>query len=138
MSAAYTISVATRDRVAKKFGEVIKRAQERFGLGAEELGRMRLEIANDLPRDWAGSAHRRTHLLRLSLSHLLQHEDYVVDEVLPHEVAHVVQQIVYPNATQAHGPEWKFVMRELGCKFSTYHSLPTVATRRKVDVNEFI
>lgn len=37
-----------------------------------------------------------------------------VSEVIPHEVAHLVSDFVYPNAKYAHGKEWKEVCTELG------------------------
>ena len=43
--------------------------------------------------------------------------------VIGHEVAHIVTKIVYPNAKQAHGPEFRYVMRVFGLNDSTYHSM---------------
>lgn len=40
-----------------------------------------------------------------------------------HEVAHIVTKIVYPYAKQAHGPEFRHVMRLFGLNGRTYHSM---------------
>lgn len=44
-------------------------------------------------------------------------------ETLAHELAHVIQYVCFPHAKQAHGPEWKRIMRDLGFEPSTYHSM---------------
>lgn len=50
-----------------------------------------------------------------------------------HEVAHLVTHRVFPNAKQAHGPEFKKVMRRLGGVANTYHTydVSTVISRKK-------
>lgn len=42
---------------------------------------------------------------------------------VPHELAHLVQHYVFPLAKQAHGPEFRSIMREFGCSERTYHTM---------------
>lgn len=40
--------------------------------------------------------------------------DHMRNTTVPHEVAHYITETIYPNAKQAHGPEFKFVASKLG------------------------
>lgn len=53
--------------------------------------------------------------------------------VAKHEVAHIVTHRIYPNAKQAHGPEFKHVLTKMGGDGRTYHSMDVskVKTRKK-------
>lgn len=62
-----------------------------------------------------------------------------------HELCHLLQRRHYPNAKQAHGPEFKSIMRSFGVQPSTYHNydIKGVARRRTkhkyvVDGTEFL
>ena len=48
-----------------------------------------------------------------------------------HEIAHLVTDKVAPLAKQAHGPEFKSIMRALGGIPSTYHSYDVEPTKRR-------
>jgi predicted SprT family Zn-dependent metalloprotease len=52
-----------------------------------------------------------------------------------HEVAHLVVREVFPYAKQAHGPEFKFVMRSLGHDPSTYHKYDVSGLKRTYNKN---
>ena len=41
-----------------------------------------------------------------------------------HECAHIIQVCIAPEAKQAHGPEWRAIVRRLGSEPTTYHELP--------------
>lgn len=41
---------------------------------------------------------------------------------IPHEVAHILTVMLYPEAKQDHGPEWKSVMRILGIEPKRCHN----------------
>lgn len=55
------------------------------------------------------------------------HLDQVLNTTIPHEISHIIQWVVYPRAKQAHGPEWRKIMRYVfGIDDAkTYHSLDT-------------
>jgi predicted SprT family Zn-dependent metalloprotease len=66
------------------------------------------------------NSFRKMDGIHLSLSicynslYMNQNFDAMLNEVVPHEVAHIVQFMKYPFAKQAHGPEWKRICRSLG------------------------
>ena len=47
------------------------------------------------------------------------------EEVIIHEISHLIQFIVYPDAKQAHGPEFRKICRTLGIPGSTKFYLKT-------------
>lgn len=49
--------------------------------------------------------------------------EYVVNQTVPHEVAHVVAYSVYSNAIRGHGIEWSNIMRLFGCEPNRCHQL---------------
>lgn len=49
--------------------------------------------------------------------------EYVVNQTVPHEVAHVVAYSVFGDAIRKHGVEWIRIMRLFGCKTNTCHDL---------------
>jgi len=57
------------------------------------------------------------------------------NRTIGHEIAHVVQKIVYPYAKQAHGPEFRYIMRLFGLNESTHHSMVTTALVEKYKYN---
>jgi len=42
--------------------------------------------------------------------------DHMLNTTVPHEVSHLVVDKLYPNAKQAHGPEFRSVAAKLGCQ----------------------
>lgn len=44
------------------------------------------------------------------------------DEVIAHELAHIIQYRIYPKAKQAHGPEFRTIMQLIGFSGKTYHN----------------
>lgn len=52
-------------------------------------------------------------------------------ETIVHELSHILQFVIYPTAKQAHGPEFKSIMRGFGYQPLTYHSMPRPQTQKK-------
>lgn len=71
----------------------------------------------------AGQAWRSSNTIELSLDYLKKHEEEVVTQILGHEMAHIVAPLIYGDKGDGHTPKWKQVMRELGLRPETYHSL---------------
>lgn len=51
---------------------------------------------------------------------------------ITHELAHLIADCIFPNKKQAHGPEFKSIMRDMGADPSTYHKydVSSVSTKR--------
>lgn len=54
------------------------------------------------------------------------------EEIIPHEVAHIVQYILYPDELIDHGENWKALMNKLGLKANVYHDLDISAVDGQV------
>jgi len=50
---------------------------------------------------------------------------------ITHELAHLITKNIFPNAKQAHGPEFKSVMRDMGSDTATYHKYDTTSVSTK-------
>ena len=85
----------------------------------------------------AGKAYYSAH--KVEYNEILAKEngkDFMTTVV--HEIAHLVTYKVFPNAKQAHGPEFKHVMKSLGHDPRTYHSYDTSSVKRKVTKTRYI
>jgi len=54
-----------------------------------------------------------------------RYTEHYIQQTVAHEVAHAICYLLYPNAKQSHGPEWRSIMRALGVPASTYHNYQT-------------
>jgi predicted SprT family Zn-dependent metalloprotease len=62
----------------------------------------------------AGSANSKTLVVTINPEHARINLAECLTNTIPHEIAHIVQFIVYPNAKQAHGKEWRRICLYLG------------------------
>lgn len=75
---------------------------------------------NDLEVDWysgkksAGIAYRHFPKVAFNVEFMEQESNESFLQTVIHEVAHYVTWQVYPWAKQAHGPEFKYILRQLG------------------------
>lgn len=69
--------------------------------------------------------------LRFNPILLMAHEDEFVEDIVPHEVAHLVAVHLFPRAGANHGVEWQVVMRALGFEPLIYHQLERPGPSRK-------
>jgi SprT protein len=77
-------------------------------------------------RSVAGCAYTgKFKRIELSEQLFLENIESFFENTIPHEVAHILTEILYPNAKQDHGPEWKSVMRELGIEPVRCHNYDT-------------
>lgn len=60
---------------------------------------------------------------RIALNPGFIHENHLWDATIGHEIAHLITHKLFPNASQAHGPEWKMIMRRLGLEAARCHSM---------------
>ena len=74
--------------------------------------------------------HQREYKLRLNQVLFEQHRDYFLQQVIPHEIAHLVVDRLYLRRTKPHGEEWRSVMQDcFQCPAEPYHTLPTIKAR---------
>lgn len=61
----------------------------------------------------AGLAYE-SNKIELNVQLLLAYTEKFISRTVVHEAAHLITNIMFPDAKQAHGPEWKHVMRIIG------------------------
>lgn len=71
-----------------------------------------------------------------NLAYFLSHsKDNDLEELIAHELAHIIQFRIYPSAKQNHGPEFKYIMNCIGFSGRTYHSM-SVSSAKSVVSNK--
>ena len=80
----------------------------------------------------AGLAYQSEQRIVLNENLFLANKQSFFDEIIGHEVCHVVQHILYPNESLHHGKRWKELMMMLGLRLSVYHNLDVSAVDDKV------
>jgi SprT protein len=93
------------------------------------------EVRLDLRGRGAGLAvisprKRQPDLIRLNATLLREHPREMIEETVPHEVAHVVAYRLFGRRIKPHGREWQDVMRAFGKDPSVSHCMPAEPTRR--------
>lgn len=81
----------------------------------------------------AGTANYRTWTIDINPILLVENFDDMLDDTVPHEMAHLITDMVYPHAHKRtfgqkrspHGSEWQSVMRVLGVEPSRTHNYDT-------------
>lgn len=71
----------------------------------------------------AGQAFLSADRIHISEDYLRDCTDDVIATTVPHEVCHLYVNKYFPRAKQHHGPEFRSLMRSIGCEGSTYHSM---------------
>ena len=84
-------------------------------------------------RAWSG---RNWVEFNLDNAELSPYEEFV--DTIIHEIAHIVNDTIYPLAKQSHGPEFKFVCRVLGGSGDTYHDHAGTPPKRKHFKTEYL
>lgn len=85
----------------------------------------------------AGQAHtqprglrRRRDVIRLNPTLLARHPREMLEETVPHEVAHLVIGRRYGRRAAPHGPEWRSLMAAFGVPARACHTLRAEPSRR--------
>ncbi|MES1925871.1 SprT-like domain-containing protein [Salinisphaera sp. T31B1] len=102
-----------------------------------EVGPRRLPVPDvrfDLKGRAAGQAvfarrSRQIHI-RINAALLASHPHEMLDDTVPHEVAHVVVFRLYGRRAKPHGHEWKTLMRAFGVDPAPCHTLPAEPSRQ--------
>lgn len=111
------------------------------------------KIETALPQ-WKGSISRPTvkydleghtagyaigsHTIRLNLYLIRTHREDMINQTLPHEVAHIVCHQMYPGQRVAHGYKWAYIMEILGLEARRCHQYETVAKRRRPRPHRYV
>jgi predicted SprT family Zn-dependent metalloprotease len=111
-----------REKVENKVAECFKIAAEHYGQDFE-MPEIRYNI-----KSWTGGlAYHQRWLVRFNLILLVENEQHYLDNVVPHEIAHLINRTVNKPAPgkkrlMPHGKEWKDVMKLLGVQASVTHT----------------
>lgn len=85
----------------------------------------------------AGLAYKSSRRIELNVQLLLENTEDFFKRTIPHEVAHIIQYMVYPYAKQGHGPEWREIMDFLGVDSTRCHSYDVSALVVKRNTTKF-
>jgi SprT protein len=88
----------------------------------------RPEIRYDLRGRVAGQRNGKSLRFNLDLLDDDATHSEMINQVVPHEVAHWVQRILYPDS-QSHGYEWAEIMHVLGVPAKRTHSMAVKPAR---------
>ena len=82
----------------------------------------------------AGLANLTYHIVKFNEIIMSEQTDEAFTSTIIHEISHFVTYKLYPKAKQAHGPEFKWIMRKLGAIPNTYHnySVASIKTQQRV------
>lgn len=113
-----SISKELDNRVKEKVTECIAKI-----LGAERAAKFHFPVTyhSNMNRV-AGLAYMTEMRIELNEPLFLANIEQFFARTIPHEVAHLIQTIVYPKAKQSHGPEWRHIMELLGAESKRSHS----------------
>jgi predicted SprT family Zn-dependent metalloprotease len=121
------------------YHEIQKKVEEiqdkLLALGFPQI-RMTAEIKK-LGRGCAGRAYLGINCIHISPDYLKEFPEHVMNVTVPHEVVHLYVAKYFPRAKQAHGPEFRRLMRCIGLSGDTYHKMilsnaPPRQTRLKI------
>lgn len=113
------VSIGLKLQVQEKVQECVTKV-----LGAIEADLLVIPVTyRDDMQDVAGYAYRDTKRIEINAPLFLLNKKEFLSQIIPHEIAHVLQDVLYPEAKLAHGKEWKKIMQILGCPADTFHLL---------------
>jgi len=97
--------------IVKETERVIKVARSIYPMGTREI----VVVPKLLDYRYAALASFRVKTIWFNTMYCnTKNLDLFISELIPHEVAHLVSDFVYPDAKHIHGKEWKEVCTELG------------------------
>jgi predicted SprT family Zn-dependent metalloprotease len=116
-----------RKKVEAKAKACFKVAEKHYGIKIEFP-----EIRYDIKSWTGGLAYRNRNLMRFNLILLVENEQHYIDNVVPHEVAHMIVNACFREGKfklaegkkrrMPHGKEWKEVMGVLKVTPSVHHA----------------
>ena len=91
-------------------------------LGSEYNNDTKVSFCKDM-KSVAGYAYQYQNRIELNEQLFESNQETFFSRTIPHECAHLIQKRLYPQAKQAHGPEFRNIMRSLGAETSRCHSM---------------
>ncbi len=79
----------------------------------------------------SGQANLKTWAIKLNSILLMENLEEMINDTVPHEVAHLAVHAVYPNRRVVHGPEWATMMILFGLEPTRCHNYDTTNSSRK-------
>lgn len=73
---------------------------------------------------------REPDLIRLNYQLLQEHPREMIEETIPHELAHIVANRLFGSRIKPHGNEWRGVMQAFGKSPDVQHSMAVEPSRR--------
>ena len=68
--------------------------------------------------------------VEFNVPYFLSHPNQAdLEEIIAHELAHIIQYRIYPHSRQAHGPEFRYIMNCIGFSGRTYHYMNVAAAK---------
>jgi len=132
------ITTDHRRAVIAKLRECIETISAHYGV---DLNMPQVEFSHKMTNT-AGMAYYRKNQIVLSAPLMANNFDEMVNVTVPHELAHLATQAIYPEAHRSfdeygrrqkrepHGPRWKEIMGVLGADDSRTHSMKVVERKR--------
>lgn len=139
------VDVATKQAVIQKLQEGLAKATAKYG---QTFVMPRVEF--NQRGTTAGTAHYDKWMVKFNPVLLMENKDKFIQRTVPHELAHLITDKVYPEAhrpqvsanmmfarsfrrpkREVHGPRWQSVMRVLGADPSRCHTYDVSNARVK-------
>ena len=103
--------------ISDKTATIWKEYQAVYNCGTVPLTEFLIKAVN-----YSGRAYRYALKVEYNLAYFCTHPNLAeLEQTIAHELAHIVQFKCFPNASQAHGPEFRMILSLAGYAPDTYH-----------------
>jgi len=109
---------ATHKQILDLFGKLIDQLPEKARAKVDHLRLTHVSFIKNM-KGAAGYAFTDEFRIELNEQLFLANREAFFKQTIPHELAHLVVEILYPDAKQAHGPEFRRLMAFWGFDSST-------------------
>jgi predicted SprT family Zn-dependent metalloprotease len=98
-----------------------------------------IEIRYDLKGRAAGQAGRRAgvYFVRFNKEAMQVNWEHMVQETIPHEIAHIVAFAMPQLGATGHNSQWRAISQTLGCKGARCHTMKLTPAKRR-DIKRFV
>lgn len=121
------LPIALQQAVMRCLREKLRMANQFFGTDYTEP-----EITYQQRGTSAGSAYLQHWQIRLNPVLLMENQQPFIDEVVPHELAHLLVYRRFGRAPAPHGKEWRWMMEHvLGVSASRTHQFEVASVQSK-------